>query len=154
VQAHDTMKMLKINLCQEHWETLSYGSTATQLLTPWQMATLLVESYPQWWAPVPFDLHPPVLGPLLPSPAPSLMGSYLRPNSKTLLIWQSWILPDAKLLNPAAFMFAGMIFQLWQMRWRQDEHVCGSLRGAEDQESEGSNCRHPAMSTPRRHEPI
>lgn len=80
MQAHDTMKMLKINLCQEHWETLSYGSTATQLLTPWQMATLLVESYPQWWAPVPFDIHPPVLGPLLPSPAPSLMGSYLRPQ--------------------------------------------------------------------------
>ncbi|KAK9915932.1 hypothetical protein WJX75_006126 [Coccomyxa subellipsoidea] len=48
LKAHDTMKMLKINLCQEHWETLSYGSTATQLLTPWQMATLLVESYPQW----------------------------------------------------------------------------------------------------------
>ena len=45
------MKMLKINLCQEHWETLSYGSTATQLLTPWQMATLLVESYPQWCGP-------------------------------------------------------------------------------------------------------
>ncbi len=50
VQAHDAMKLLKINLCQEHWETLSYGSTATQLLTPWQMATFLVESYPQWCA--------------------------------------------------------------------------------------------------------
>ncbi|EIE25859.1 hypothetical protein COCSUDRAFT_40110 [Coccomyxa subellipsoidea C-169] len=49
LRAHDAMKMLKINLCQEHWETLSYGSTATQLLTPWQMATLLVESYPQWY---------------------------------------------------------------------------------------------------------
>ncbi len=50
MQAHDAMKLLKINLCQEHWETLSYGSTATQLLTPWQMATFLVESYPQWCA--------------------------------------------------------------------------------------------------------
>ncbi|BDA44082.1 hypothetical protein COCOBI_05-2660 [Coccomyxa sp. Obi] len=49
LKAHDAMKLLKINLCQEHWESLSYGSTATQLLTPWQMATFLVESYPQWY---------------------------------------------------------------------------------------------------------
>jgi hypothetical protein len=50
--------MLKTNLRQEHWETLSYASTCVQLLTPWQMATFFVESYPRWcdksalWLPV------------------------------------------------------------------------------------------------------
>jgi hypothetical protein len=44
------MGMLKMNLRQEHWETLSYTSNCIQLLTPWQMATLVVESQPQWCA--------------------------------------------------------------------------------------------------------
>ena len=47
-QAHDAMNALKTNLRQEHWETLSWGSTCHQLMTPWQMATLLVETHPQW----------------------------------------------------------------------------------------------------------
>ncbi len=42
------MNTLKTNLRQEHWETLSWGSTCHQLLTPWQLATLLVEAHPQW----------------------------------------------------------------------------------------------------------
>jgi hypothetical protein len=49
LQAHEAMNMLEINLRQEHWETLSYGSTCVQLLTPWQMATFFVESYTQWY---------------------------------------------------------------------------------------------------------
>jgi hypothetical protein len=51
-QVHDAMSVLKMNLRQEHWETLSYASTCTQLMTPWQMATLLVESHPFWCAPL------------------------------------------------------------------------------------------------------
>ena len=47
-QAHDAMNALKTNLRQEHWETLSWGSTCHQLMTSWQMATLLVETHPQW----------------------------------------------------------------------------------------------------------
>ena len=47
-QVHDAMSTLKMNLRQEHWETLSYGSNCVQLLTPWQMATLVVESQPLW----------------------------------------------------------------------------------------------------------
>ena len=50
-QAHDAMNTLKTNLRQEHWETLSWGSTCHQLLTPWQLATLLVEAHPQWSVP-------------------------------------------------------------------------------------------------------
>ncbi len=42
------MNTLKSNLRQEHWESLSWASTCHQLLTPWQMATLLVETHPQW----------------------------------------------------------------------------------------------------------
>ena len=48
LQAHDAMNTLKSNLRQEHWESLSWASTCHQLLTPWQMATLLVETHPQW----------------------------------------------------------------------------------------------------------
>lgn len=49
LKAHDAMNTLKTNLRQEHWETLSWGSTCHQLLTPWQLATLLVEAHPQWY---------------------------------------------------------------------------------------------------------
>ena len=42
------MNTLKSNLRQEHWESLSWASTCHQLLTPWQMATLLVETHPRW----------------------------------------------------------------------------------------------------------
>lgn len=49
LKAHDAMNALKTNLRQEHWETLSWGSTCHQLMTPWQMATLLVETHPQWY---------------------------------------------------------------------------------------------------------
>ena len=51
LQAHDAMNTLKTNLRQEHWETLSWGSTCHQLLTPWQLATLLVEAHPHWSVP-------------------------------------------------------------------------------------------------------
>ncbi|CAL5218481.1 g167 [Coccomyxa viridis] len=49
LKAHDAMNTLKSNLRQEHWESLSWASTCHQLLTPWQMATLLVETHPQWY---------------------------------------------------------------------------------------------------------
>lgn len=52
LQAHDAMNTLKTNLRQEHWESLSWASSCHQLLTPWQMATLLVETHPQWCAPI------------------------------------------------------------------------------------------------------
>ena len=51
------MNTLKSNLRQEHWESLSWASTCHQLLTPWQMATLLVETHPQWQVSTSSDLN-------------------------------------------------------------------------------------------------
>ena len=86
------MNTLKTNLRQEHWETLSWGSTCHQLLTPWQLATLLVEAHPQWSVPCVCPVTKPCLEATPALGLPLLLTSCSAPAAAhaaaSNLVWQ------------------------------------------------------------------